>query len=642
MSKLGLGLGLDYCGGYAGSSSLSPLSQSISIGRGEIGEKKSVLTSISNYATYIDTSLAYTTNSTPSWLNIFNGPAFEDINSFLVNSPIVSLVQVTKSSTKYVASSVIQEYYDPDTDSYIDAELGPWEFRWNGTAWELYGKADRNQSTASILKTYTGGSSTLLPLIADQIGDYIHTYIKPTTTSISAPNATGKYNQIIFYANAGRNIYKSRSTSILLSQTGKSGINYSVTQSGLTAGSPSVSLSLGGAYHTFFELLFTSSQYLNQNIFLPSSSYSTIDYNISSNADLTGLAVNNVSISPSSITIPDSANTAPVTIINADLSANTSSSSRTFTLTGTNLYNNGAVNTSTTTKQAGTAQPSPLVSISSNDTTPRNFYLYHTGSTLYNSITGEGEGIALWNSTQKVWRIAKIGSTGVGDYAIRYYGGKYEFIKIESGIIKTSANYYYLDSTASCSATLMPWKASWGGIINMSYSMADAMEKITELRSNTGVVFPLSGARSTYFSLFSSATMYSNNGTLARDFKLGQYSKVFFKGTGGSYYEPNRIDLKYDYTLNKWIVRVAESGTDGDGNSYGESAIYVQRTPSATLSFPVVFDLDTYSENYVGWTPSSTITISKQTAGALTDRYSLSDITETTTIPVDSAFSSIW
>jgi hypothetical protein len=640
MPKLGLGLSLPQTR-VAGNNALAPLAQTISIGRGDLGDKASVLNAITGYATYIDTSLAYTTSTAPSWLNIYNGPAFEDIGSIIVNSSFYADITLTKSSTKYVATSVLQNYYDSAVEEYVDAEIGPWEFRWNGTAWELYGKADYTQGTASVLKTYTGGSSTFLPLNSQQTGSYLYSYTKPTTKTLSAPNATGKYNQILFYAGGPRNVYKNRSTSILLSQTGKAGINYAVTQDGYTAGSPSTSLFIEGDYSTFFSLLFES-QYLNQSKFLPSSAYSSVNYNILTNADLSNLAVNGTALSPSTITIPDSANNPPVITISGALSANTSASSRTFTLTGTNLYNNGGVSSVSTTKQAGTAQPNSIISISSNDTSPRDFYFFHTGNTLATSLLAEVEGIALWNSTQKVWRIGKMGTSG--DYAIRYYGGKYQFIQIESGVIKTDANYSYLGSTASCSPTLMPWKANWSSnIINMSYSMADAMEKITELRTNTGVVFPLSGTRSTYFSLFSSGTRYSNNGTYDRDFKLGQYSKLFFKGIGGETYSPYSITLKYDYILNKWVIKVSESRTDGDGYPYGESSSYVQRTPSATLSFPEVFDLVSYTQDNVSpYTPSSTITISKQTAGALTDRYSLSDITNTTTIPVDTAFSSIW
>ena len=648
MPTLNLGLGLGYGGGYVGGGTLAPLAQTISIGRGDIGDKLSTLTSIADYATYIDTSLAYTTSTAPSWLNIYNGPAFEDIASVNIPSNFGPAFTLPKSSTKYVLSVVEQQYYNPDYESYETADLGPWEFRWNGTAWELFGKADYTQGTASVLKTYTGGSSIFLPLTSAQTGSYLYSYTKPTTKTLSAPNATGKYNQILFYAGGARSVFKNRSSNILLSQAGKAGINYVVTQDGYTTGSPSTSLSFSGAYSLFFDLLFDP-QFLNQAKLFPSSAYSSIDYAISTSADLTGLAVNGTALSPSTITIPDSANNSITTLITTALSANTSASSRTFTLTGTNLYNNGAVNSVATIKQAGTAQANQLVSVSSNETSPRDFYVRHQGATLSSSIVGTGEGIALWNSTQKVWRIAKLGTSyssggGVGEYAIRYFDGKYQFIKIESGVIKTASNYNFLESSASCSATLMPWKATWSGnVISMTHSLCDAIEKVTELRTNSGVVFPLSGSRGSVYSLFSSTNFYENssNVTYSRtDFKIGQYSKLYFKGQ--DFDAKSVVTLKYDYILSKWVIVVAQSDEDSEGYSYGDTANYVQRTPSATLTFPEVFDLSTYSQTAGSWTPSSTITISKQTAGALTDRYSLSDITETTTIPVDSAFSSIW
>jgi hypothetical protein len=649
MPSLNLGLGLGYGGGYvAGSTILAPLAQTISIGRGDIADKLSALTSISDYATYIDTSIAYTTSTAPSWLNIYNGPAFEDIASVNVYFDFAGFQPFTKSSTKYVLTSLIQYYGDEE-----QAQLGPFEFRWNGTAWELFGKANYTQGTASVLKTYTGGSSVLLPPTAGQTGSYTDSYgfthPRPTTKTLSAPNATGKYNQILFYSGGTRNVFKNRSSSILLSQTGKAGINYSVVQSGYTTGSPSASLTIEGDYSAFFNLLFQS-QYLNQSKVLPSSAYSSVNYNILTDADLTNLAINGTALSPSTITIPDSDNSPPVTTIASALSANTSTSSRTFTLTGTNSYNSGAVSSVSVTKQAGTAQANLLVSISSNETSPRDFYIRHEGNTLSTSMTGTGEGIALWNSTQKVWRIAKLGTTyasggGVGEYAIRYFGGKYEFIKIESGVIKTQDDYNFLRSTASCSATLMPWKATWSGnIVSMAHSLCDAIEKITELRTNSGLVFPLTGARGSVYKLFSSTDRYENSTNmetyLRDDFKIGQYSKLYFKGA--DFNAESAVSLKYDYILNKWVIALGQSSVDGDGNSYGDTANYAQRTPSATLTFPEVFDLSTYSQTAGSWTPSSTITISKQTAGALTDRYSLSDITETTTIPVDSAFSSIW
>ena len=208
MPSLNLGLGLGYNSGYVGGT-LSTLAQTISIGRGDLGDKLSVLTSINNYATYIDTSIAYNTSTAPSWLNIYNGPAFEDIGSVLVESTFGSSVTLTKSSTKYVATSVLQNYYDSAIEEYADAEIGPWEFRWNGTAWELFGRPDYTQAVApqSILKTYTGGSSTFLPLTSQQTGSYLYSYTRPTTKTLSAPNATGKYNQILFYSGAGRNVY---------------------------------------------------------------------------------------------------------------------------------------------------------------------------------------------------------------------------------------------------------------------------------------------------------------------------------------------------------------------------------------------------------------------------------------------------
>jgi hypothetical protein len=618
--------------------------------------------SIPNYTNYVDPNIAY---SLP-----LSSPVVGKLNVSYVS--LVSRVFITKvtsrdfwylndyggySYTSYYfilnnnGSTFTKDFYrrelagtDYKGNEYYDFFYETtWTLSWNGTAWQLFGKANVG-STAGVLKTYVGGSASALPSPPVWGNDLDLDYYINYTNSLSDSNMNGASNQLYFATQSSNNVYKAKTITSTLTQTGKLGLIFNfLLPSVYTTGSPSVSSSFSNSYTSLFSPLFNflSAQInaftspISSDIYLPKDAVSSTSISLTTNGDLTDLTSQALSsLSQTSTTLTNSNFSAVTYSISADLTENTTSSNRAISISGTKTYDNTSFTAASNAYQIGTTAPSPSISISSNNTTPRNFYLTHIGSGFSTRTLGENEGIAFWDSTRKLWAIPKMGQY------IRYYGGKYEFININGTTIETSAGSNpWLANTDACSPTVMPWNARWQQNIDVSKHYFDSMQKPTTLNIDTTFKFPLSGVNISSFKIKSSQR--NIGGYLIDNFKLGQYRKLAFMGINAkapqSGYPDSGVRMYYSYAENKWFLVIYES-VSYKGNSSGNA--YTYSAPYST-SFPITFTYVSRA-NTSSSTIATTLQVSKDTTTAFDDVYTLADATYPITIPVDTAFSSIW
>jgi hypothetical protein len=533
-------------------------------------------------------------------------------------------------------------YTDYKGNNYYDFELETtWTLSWNGTAWQLFGKANIG-ATAGVIKTYSGGSASVLPYPPSDSNDLDLLYFTPFTTPLIDSNMNGTSNQIYLAARIANNVYKAKTGSATLTQAGKAGLIFNFSQQGLSAGTPFVSADINNAYSNLFSSLYT---FTGDFTHLPKEAYTPMPINLNTNGELSNLTSSVLSLDQTTTTLSNSDYNTKTYSIAASLPANTGSARREIRVSGLKNYDNTSFDISSLTFQIGTAQPSPVVSLSSNNTTPRDFFVAHVGATVFTRTQrGESDGIALWDSTRKLWAVAKMNTY------IRYFGGKYEFIAINGTTILTrngnNENRWLANSNA-CSPSVMPWNAVWQGdvasneakIIDVSKNIINAMQKPTTLKIDGSIQFPLYYYR-TYddYPIKSSQRQYFANGSGDFDFICGEYRKLVFKGKGGSlYYGDSGVDMIYNYAQNKWILTIYQQQYDYKGNIFRDGFKY--EAPYST-AFPITF---TYVGSENGATTNfPTLVVSKATPANFEDVYSLADVSYPTTIPVDSAFSSIW
>jgi hypothetical protein len=618
--------------------------------------------SISNYTDYVDPNISYSLPLSSPVIGKLNVAYVSSVSQVFIrkltsrnfwypndyggySSPTYAdYFYLQKSGSTYTADFYRRELSGTDYkgNEYYDFFYETtWTLSWNGTAWQLFGKANVG-STAGVLKTYTGGSASALPPSLSE-SDLDLGYNVNYTNSLSDSNMNGDSNQLYFTTQSSNNVYKTKTITATLTQTGKLGLifNFSLP-SVYTTGSPVVSSSFSNSYTSLFSPLFNflSSRItaftspISSDIYLPKDAVSSTSISLTTNGDLTNLTSQALSsLSQTSTTLTNSNFSAVTYSISADLTENTTSSNRAISISGTKTYDNTSFTAISNAYQIGTTAPSPIISISSNNTTPRNFYLTHVGSTLSTRTQGENEGLALWDSTKKLWAIPKMGQY------IRYYGGKYEFINISGTTIETSSSQPWLANTDACSPTVMPWNARWQQNIDVSKHYFDAMQKPTTLNIDTTFRFPLSGYNASSFKIKSSQS--NIGGYIISNFKLGQYKKLAFMGiyakSPQSGYPDSGVRMYYSYAENKWFLVIYESVSNkgsSSGNAYTYSAPY-------STSFPITFTYVSRA-NTSSSTIATTLQVSKDTATAFDDVYTLADATYPITIPVDTAFSSIW
>jgi hypothetical protein len=598
--------------------------------------------SIPNYNTIVDVNNSYSLNLTGALARKSRGFVSDitTINVLIYNGsnfvgPSISWnrVYLTKIGTEYKADlyKLVLAGTDSKGNNYYDQVLETtWVLSWNGSAWQLTGKPVVGATTQT-LKVYSGGSDIELPP-SGGINQFTFDYTIPTSNSFVDINMIGDGNNVYFKGINSNQVYKSKTGATgTIFQGGNTKINFNFTQEGLNTGTPSVLVTFVNSYRNLMAGLFT---FIGGYVHLPKESYSSTPFTLSTDGELSNLTSNALSsLSQTSTTLTSSDYNSKAYDIEASLTENTNSSSRLISISGVKNYDSTSFTTNSDVYQCGTSQPSPHISISSNTTTPRNFYLTHTGNTLSTRTQGENEGLALWDSTKKLWAIPKMGQY------IRYYGGKYEFINISGTTIQTSSSAPWLSSSNACSPSVMPWNAVWNGNINVSKHYFDAMQKPTTLQINGTIRFPYSGDSAINYPIKSSQRQIGQQGFIYNDFVCGQYRKLVFKGRqGGVYYGSSGVDMVYRYSENTWFLNIYEYISDGKGGSYGDNFSY---SASYSTSFPITF---TYIGSGNGTTNlnSSTLVVSKVTSTNFDDVYTLADASYPVTIPVDTAFSSIW
>jgi hypothetical protein len=356
--------------------------------------------------------------------------------------------------------------------------------------------------------------------------------------------------------------------------------------------------------------------------------------NLTTNGELSNLTSSVLSINQGSTTLSNSDFSAKTYSIPASLRENTGSARREIRVSGLKNYDNTSFDIGTSVYQIGTAQPSPVVSLSSNDINPRDFFVAHVGNRQYTILPAEQKGgMALWDSVRNLWAVANMNTY------IRYFGGKYELIAINGTTIRTrdgSNDNRWLANSDACSPYVMPWNAVWQGdvipwapqfgvaaIIDVSKNSINAMQKPTTLAIES-FKFPVSGATSTSFPINS--------------FKGLEYRKLIFKGSEGVDNGSRGVDMIYSYAQNKWLLTIYEQYTYED--TFDRDALKYE-APYST-AFPITFTYVSREKAQGYGTPATTLVVSKVTSTNFDAVYTLADVSYPTTIPVDSAFSSIW
>ena len=627
--KLGLSLSL-------GSNTLrnGPYVAPVSLYNGDYRFLTFSFSSISNYTKYVDINSPYSLQL-PDWML---GVSAEIPPSFISyvnveNTPrgSVTINRLSENIFEVDITDQTGPFYDYKGNAYYDSVyVITYTLKWNGASWQLI--ASNHGASPVILRTYSGGTSSLLPLLngtnTTGVGALYYDNRQASRSLVSASNLLNDNNILNYRSKYTLTRFANRTAESILTQTGKLGVRFKWTLFGFSSGSPSVAVS-----YTASDYLYSILKSYIGSVYLPKEGLASFPLQITTNGDLYNLTSNYLQLNQSSVEMDSTGFDNYSTTIQSNLLENTSASARELTISGSKKFDNTSFNATTSLFQCGTAQPSPYISISSNTTTPRNFYLTHTGNTLATRTTGENEGLALWDSTKKLWAIPKMGQY------IRYYGGKYEFINISGTTIQTSSSVPWLASTNACSPSVMPWDAVWNGNINVSKHYFDAMQKPTTLQINGTIRFPYSGNSAINYPIKSSQNQIGQQGFIYNDFVCGQYRKLVFKGRqGGIYYGSSGVDMTYSYSENKWFLNIYEYISDGKGGSYGDNFSY---SASYSTSFPITF---TYIGSGNGTTNlnSSTLVVSKVTSTNFDDVYTLADASYPVTIPVDTAFSSIW
>ena len=664
MPSLSLGLNLAGLGGSSGAIfGASPYVVNFTLPNSSASPNFS-FDSIPNYTNYIDPNIAYSLPLSPlarGRLHTIYPSAYNAIylrnttgtrNFYIANSyggydltnGEFYFILIRNGSTYTTAYyKQVLDYTDSKGNNYYTYVLETtWTFSWNGTAWQLFGKASVG-ATAGVIKTYIGGSASVLPPQIAQANslDLEVTYPSIATSTLSDTNMNGTSNQIFLFSQAANSIYKTKTSSATLTQAGKLGLIFNFTlPSVYTTGSPSVSALFSNSYTALFSPLFTILSAplgsvpspVPSDVYLPKDAVESTPISLTTNGDLTNLTSSSLSLSQTSVTIPTNVFSALTSVISASLLENTTSSNRALSISGTKTYDNTSFTANSNVYQIGTTAPNPIISISSNNTTPRDFFLTHTGNTLSTRTLGEPEGLALWDSVRKLWAIPKMGRY------IRYFGGKYQFIEISGSSIVTPVANDSLSETNACSPSVMPWNATWIRNIDVSKNYFDAMQKPTTLQINGTIYFPYSNNQQTDYQIKSSQQQIGLNGVNDVTFKCGQYRKLVFKGIDGGYnYSSSGVNMVYSYAENKWFLTIYEYYSY-KGSNYGN--VYTYSAPYST-SFPITFTYVSRA-NTSSSTNITSLVVSKVTASAFDANYTLADATYPITIPVDTAFSSIW
>jgi hypothetical protein len=646
----------------------------ISVTTSYLTATKISFSSIPDYSNYIDINAPYSVTF-PPWAYANKG--IQDVSEvnivyiinktsiFLANSlliPVGTSIPLSRNFNSQYATNLYSRtgpFYDGKGNQYYnDIVIGQLLFQWDSSinSWRLDGPTVANGSN-QLLKLYSGGSSTTLPqpstrqFISDNYEDDLHLdmwyYDTNYVSSLSAPNMLGENNNIYLRGADYSGIFKTITAPCLLTQTGKKGVMFNVT---LPSRPINPISSAVFSQNTDYSSTYSNLSNIIGAVPLPKEASSSIGLlTVTTNCELSDLSSPQMLLSNTKTEFSNTDFNPRSYDLSSSIFENTSASIREISISGKRTYNGSAVSMNTGSYQSGTSTPTPAISVSENNSSPRNFFVNHIGRNIfsyYSRIGGEPSGIALWDSTKKLWAVAGMGPTGMKLY-IRYFGGKYELIQYDTAIRQYNSSYNYLCYTPACAPTVMPWNAgdfanvtnSWGSskVLDISFHNITNIPKPVVLRVSQA--YATTFGLQTNYDLVTASRLLPNNNGWSKPYN--QYRNLVFKGSSSIDWlsDPSLITMYYNYPLNIWKLKVGSFWTD-KGNTYGN--IFHYSAPYST-TFPLTFTfLQSEQPPLSGEVPLQTVTVSKISSESLNTVYSLSDVTYPATIPVDSAFSSIW
>lgn len=365
------------------------------------------ISDIPNYNNYVNTSSSYNiTGSNTGFLSVYNGPgtggqfvavAYNtdiglrnyNINNYTWNS----------SQAKYISDNTLENWVYVCCDykgyEYIYYyNVGYYSIGWNGSTWQMSGQVDEGGALVSIF-TYAGGTQYSLPTSFNYRGN-------PFTTR---PNITGS-NEYINFGRFNRNVTKSRTGILSLTQNDSEKIRFNIFQSGLGINNQTVTFTDGfesspnpaNAYiwNNNFYAYFTAT---DQPKTLRYSFTGILPFSYSSNGDLTNIGFSGFTGNNSNIFISDTDYQGVTRNINSFVDQNLTSSNKYFTLTGLKENGTGIALTGQYIQSTNTPL-NPYQNFLTGDL--RVLYRYPRDFVIYDYTT-QTFSLNIWNSESGVW-----------------------------------------------------------------------------------------------------------------------------------------------------------------------------------------------------------------------------------------------